>query len=102
MSVKASLEGVPGFAYVLHATDSARDKIYNIGGGACDVALGMVRDVVGVAGEGIILMDMYPTHNASVGGALKGALLYGRGVVIGGGKFSSNNVVLEVARASVG
>ena len=49
VSVEASLECRLGFPYILGLTNSASDKIYDISGGTSDVALRMVRRVIGVA-----------------------------------------------------
>lgn len=41
------------------------------------MALGMVREAGGFAGEDIALVNVYVTYNASIAGALEGSMLYG-------------------------
>ena len=101
MAVESSLECGLGFPYVLNPTNSARDYIHNVSGGAGDVTLGVVRKVGRVAGESITLVNVHFTYNASVAGAFEGAMLYGRRMVSEGGDFSTNNEVPEIVGASV-
>ena len=55
--------------------------VYDISGGAHDIALGVVREVGGVAGESVALMNVYVAYDASLAGTFEGALLYGRRMV---------------------
>ena len=40
-----------------------------------------MREVGGVAGESVALMNVYVAYNASLAGTFEGALLYGRRIV---------------------
>lgn len=101
MSVEASFECGLGFPYILDLTDPASNEIYNISGGTSDVALGMVREVGGFAGEVVTLVNVHVTYDASVAGALEGTMLYRGRMVSERGNFSTNNEILEIAGASV-
>lgn len=82
-------------------TNFASDKIYNISGGAGDVAFGMVRMFGGVTGESVAFVNVYLAYDTSVAGAFGGAMLYGRRIVGERGDFGTYDDVSEIARASV-
>ena len=101
MSIEASLECGLGFSYILDATDFASDEIYNISGGASDITLGVMREVGGVTGEVVALLDVCGTYGASVGCTFESAMLNGRRMISERGDFSTNDEILKVAGASV-
>lgn len=98
--IEASFESGLGFTYILHLTNSASDKIYNIRSGAGDVPLGVMRSASGGTLESIAFVDVYIANDASVGCTFEGAMLNGRRMVSKGGDFSTNDEILEVAGAS--
>ena len=99
--IESSLECGLGFPYILDLTNSTGNEIYDISGGTHDIALGVVREVGGVAGESVALMNVYVAYNASLAGTFEGALLYGRRMVSKRGDLSTNDEILEIAGTSV-
>ena len=74
-------------------TNFASDEIYDIGGGAGDVAFGMVRKCGGVAGERVAFVNVYITYDTPVVSAFGGAMLYGRRIVGERGGCGTNDEV---------
>ena len=98
--IEASLECGLGFTDILDHANSARYQIYNIKGGASDIALGTMRLVGGGANESITFVDVYITNDTSVSCTFEGAMPNGRGMISKGRDFSTNDEISEIAGAS--
>ena len=75
MTIEASLNGSSSLSIILNPTYSARDEIYDIKCGTCNVASDLVGSAVAVAGESVPLLHVVLADYTSVGSSPKVIML---------------------------